>query len=186
MTAVFLFVLTGGGMTVYGSLASQPGDSLYAVKLGVERLRLDLARSPQKKTEVLVALANERLLEANRILETTNRPEVESAVREFKEKVEQAKQLAEQNHEQNALAQVEQLVSEKTLVIALQKTAAPALVPESPTEDPLAEAEKAAEAVEVEVKVRLSEAPPVLYTPEPTNPFELRANLLYTPYQPKP
>ena len=199
VAAVFLFIMTGGGMAVYGSLQSMPGDSLYSFKLSVERLRLDLARSPAKKNAVLVSLANERLHEADSILATNKRPEVQAAVQQFKDKVQKAKETAQGNDGQQAetLAQVQQLVGEKTLVIALQAKPQPqtdqpvgtkageSVVPE----DRLTAAKKAAEANQLKAKNVLVSAPPVLRplsTIEDKDTFAVHANLLYTPYQAKP
>lgn len=200
MVTVFLFLLTGGGMAVYGSLQSMPGDSLYSVKLGVERLRLDMARTPEKKSAMLMALANERLVEADHILQTANRPEVQIAVKQFKERVEKAKHLAEQepaSHKAEVLAEVKDLVADRTLMMAIEagqidmidKTATANLataeqdsvMTETSAKDALKNSlstEQVANIQSVPVKV--------LSTSTDRHTFELRADLLYTPYQPKP
>lgn len=194
LAAVFLFVITGGSMAVYGSLQSLPGDSLYSVKLGVERLRLDLARSPEKKTAVLFALANERLAEADKMLQTEQRPSVKVAVQEFKTKMEKTKQLAEQAPEKTIeiMTEMTALIEENTLVMAMKAS------DESEAQavsDRLAAAEKAAQEEAQKVQDDLTkeiiavqpEIKPVAQAPEPVhNPFDVKANLLYTPYQPKP
>jgi hypothetical protein len=58
-TVMLVFVLGGG--TVLASEGSMPGNPLYAVKLAAENVQVSLARSQEKKAELFVAMANERV-----------------------------------------------------------------------------------------------------------------------------
>ena len=66
---------------------SVPNDFLYPAKRHVESLRLDVARSDEAKTELLVAFADERLEEANTLLERgeVDRELVQEALNTLKE-----------------------------------------------------------------------------------------------------
>jgi hypothetical protein len=56
-----IFIL--GGSTVLAAAGSMPGNPLYAVKLGVEDLRVTLARSDETKVELYTAMADTRVNE---------------------------------------------------------------------------------------------------------------------------
>jgi hypothetical protein len=56
---MLLFVL--GGSTVLASADAMPGNALYSVKIGVENLQVNLTRSPERKIELYVNMANERV-----------------------------------------------------------------------------------------------------------------------------
>ena len=58
-TVMLVFVLGGG--TVLASEGSMPGNPLYAVKLAAENVQLKLTLSQDKKAELYVAMANERV-----------------------------------------------------------------------------------------------------------------------------
>ena len=58
-TVMLVFVLGGG--TVLASEGSMPGNPLYLVKLTTENIQVKLAGSQEKKAELYVALANERV-----------------------------------------------------------------------------------------------------------------------------
>ena len=60
-TVMLVFVLGGG--TVLASAGSMPGSPLYAVKLAAENVQVKLAWSQDKKTELYVAMADERVTE---------------------------------------------------------------------------------------------------------------------------
>ncbi len=62
-----LLILGGGGGVVAASNASVPGDSLYGVDLAVEKARIRLANSPEKKDELRVRFAKERVSEAEKV-----------------------------------------------------------------------------------------------------------------------
>ena len=60
-TAMFVFVL--GGSAVLAAQNVMPGNLLYAVKLTTENLQVRLAGSEEKKTELYIAMANQRITE---------------------------------------------------------------------------------------------------------------------------
>ena len=60
-TAMLVFVL--GGSAVLASKKVMPGNLLYAVKLTTENLQVRLAGSEESKTELYVAMSNERIAE---------------------------------------------------------------------------------------------------------------------------
>ncbi|MEZ4211261.1 MAG: DUF5667 domain-containing protein [Candidatus Paceibacterota bacterium] len=62
-----LLILGGGGGVVAAANASVPGDSLYGVDLAVEKARIKLANSSEKKDELRVKFANERVSEAEKV-----------------------------------------------------------------------------------------------------------------------
>ena len=60
-TVMLVFVLGGG--TVLASSGSMPGNPLYVVKLTAENIQVKLAGSQEKKAELYVAMADERVTE---------------------------------------------------------------------------------------------------------------------------
>jgi len=60
-TVMLVFVLGSG--TILASAGSMPGSPLYAVKLAAENVQVKLAWSQDKKTELYVAMADERVTE---------------------------------------------------------------------------------------------------------------------------
>ena len=60
-TAMLVFVL--GGSAVLASQNVMPGNLLYAVKLTTENLQVRLAGSEESKTELYVAMSNDRIAE---------------------------------------------------------------------------------------------------------------------------
>jgi hypothetical protein len=60
-TVMLVFVLGGG--TVLASAGSMPGSPLYAVKLATENLSIKLAGSEEKKAELYITMANQRVTE---------------------------------------------------------------------------------------------------------------------------
>ena len=60
--AVMLVFVLGGG-TVLAANGSMPGSPLYAVKLATENLSIKLAGSEEKKAELYITMANQRVTE---------------------------------------------------------------------------------------------------------------------------
>lgn len=65
----------------YASAAVVPGDFLYPLKTGLEKIELSLARAPEKKAEVYAELSARRLAEANVMTETKERPGTEEKIK---------------------------------------------------------------------------------------------------------
>jgi hypothetical protein len=65
--AIVLALVAGTGGVVYAADGAVPGDPLYGVDQAVESVRLNLAADPQATTELLLAFAEERLLEASEL-----------------------------------------------------------------------------------------------------------------------
>ncbi len=60
---IALLILGGGGGVVAASNASVPGDSLYGLDLAVEKAKLNFASSVEKKDELRIKFADERVAE---------------------------------------------------------------------------------------------------------------------------
>lgn len=58
---VILALVIAGGTTVYASQGSLPDDTLYPIKIGVEKLQLALTRSPEARASLHLRLAQRRL-----------------------------------------------------------------------------------------------------------------------------
>ena len=67
VTALVLALLLSSGGVIYAADASVPGDPLYGLDQAVESARLGLTRRPESVMELLLALADERLLEAEQL-----------------------------------------------------------------------------------------------------------------------
>ena len=76
-TVMLVFVLGGG--TVLASAGSMPGSPLYAVKLAAENVHVKLALSQEKKAELYVAMANERVDEMTWLVNNSNTQGLEAA-----------------------------------------------------------------------------------------------------------
>jgi hypothetical protein len=62
-----LLVVVGGSGVIYAADAAAPGDALYGLDQTVESVRLSLTTRPQATTRLLIALAQERLAEAEEL-----------------------------------------------------------------------------------------------------------------------
>ncbi len=67
-------LLAGGGMTVKASQNDLPGEPLYAVKTFSENVSLDFQNSPEAKVERLLELAQTRVQEMSRMVESGQTP----------------------------------------------------------------------------------------------------------------
>jgi len=71
--ASLLVLGCAGGGTVYAAQSSLPGDTLYAVKIGVENIQLALTAEPAEKANLHLELAQRRIDEAKKqIIENRN------------------------------------------------------------------------------------------------------------------
>jgi hypothetical protein len=67
VTALVLALLLSSGGVIYAADAAVPGDPLYGVDQAVESARLGLTHRPESVLNLLLALADERLLEAEEL-----------------------------------------------------------------------------------------------------------------------
>lgn len=65
---IALLLVLGGGGTVVASNSAVPGDALFGVDLAVERARISLATSEEKKNELRLKFAQERIEETEEIV----------------------------------------------------------------------------------------------------------------------
>lgn len=75
--ASLMLVVTGGG-AIAASAGTLPGDALYSVKRGTERIRLVLAVTPEADAHTHLAIARTRWVEAQQAVE--DRPDVVPAL----------------------------------------------------------------------------------------------------------
>jgi len=68
----------------YASAAVVPGDFLYPLKIGLEKIELNLARETEKKAEVYAELSARRLAEAKTMIEAGDGTEADKADKEEK------------------------------------------------------------------------------------------------------
>ena len=68
VTALVLALLLSSGGVIYAADAAVPGDPLYGVDRAVESARLGLTRRPESVMDLLLALADERLQEAEELV----------------------------------------------------------------------------------------------------------------------
>jgi hypothetical protein len=70
ISAIVLSIFTGGGVGVaYAADGAVPGDALYGVDTGVEAIRLFFAFAPERKVELALEFADERLEELQQLLD---------------------------------------------------------------------------------------------------------------------
>lgn len=74
---MLVFVLGGG--TVLASRNSMPGNPLYAVKLAAENIQVTLTGYEEKKTELYIAMADERLTEMTWMVDNGKTQNLEAA-----------------------------------------------------------------------------------------------------------
>jgi hypothetical protein len=65
--ALVIALIASSGGVIYAADAAVPGDPLYGVDQAVESARLGLTRRPESRMNLLLALADERLLEAEEL-----------------------------------------------------------------------------------------------------------------------
>ncbi|NIO71067.1 MAG: hypothetical protein GTN71_19050 [Anaerolineae bacterium] len=68
--AVVIGTAAVGGGVVWAASDSLPGDFIYPVKLTVENLRMDLARTPEAQVDLALQFAEERVAEIQAMVET--------------------------------------------------------------------------------------------------------------------
>lgn len=66
--AAFVLVFSGSIAGVAAARGSLPGDTLYPIKIGLEKAQVKLASSPRKKTELEISFAGKRLAEIKQII----------------------------------------------------------------------------------------------------------------------
>ncbi len=67
IAAIVLALVVGTGGVIYAADAAGPGDPLYGIDQAVESARLGLTHRPEAVMELLISLADERLLEAEEL-----------------------------------------------------------------------------------------------------------------------
>lgn len=80
VAGVLVLMAVAGGGTIATSNGSLPGEKLYGVKLGVERVRVTLARSDLSKAKLLVSFADRRVGEITSLVEQGKGPDVNNRV----------------------------------------------------------------------------------------------------------
>jgi hypothetical protein len=70
--AVVIALIVGGGVTTVGAHESGPGDFLFPLDRALERIELKLTRSSEKRSEVAIAHAEERLSELKVLIATSD------------------------------------------------------------------------------------------------------------------
>ncbi len=118
--------------TVQAARASLPGDTLYSVKLGIEKAQVGLTFSETKKTELEMSFATTRLEEVNEIINKNDQPEedqgiienqelaqdIEQAIQQFNSDLDSVqKRLEKLEHQEDSgedVLEISKLVNEKT------------------------------------------------------------------------
>jgi hypothetical protein len=67
VVAIVLVLVAGTGGVLYAAEGAVPGDPLYGIDRAMESARLSLTSEPQAAMELLLSLADERLLEAEKL-----------------------------------------------------------------------------------------------------------------------
>ena len=67
--AVLIFLFTGSFGAFIVSADAKPGDALFPVKLGYEKLQLQLTTRPEKKSELALKFSQQRLNEVDEVLQ---------------------------------------------------------------------------------------------------------------------
>jgi hypothetical protein len=78
--AIVVAVLSGTGGVAYAADGAGPGDPLYGIDRSMESIRLSLARGPQATIGLLLAHAEERLLEAEELPEKGSEKKLQLAL----------------------------------------------------------------------------------------------------------
>jgi hypothetical protein len=120
LVAVVLLGATGGG-AAYASQRSLPGDFLYPVKTGVERLQMAATSGAAAKADLHVTLADRRLEEAAKLIET-GRPFVsgslESAGRQLDSAIDELSKSTDVARTEDALKHMSAVTFNKQLELS--------------------------------------------------------------------
>lgn len=97
VAALALIVVLAAGTTgvAYAADGAVPGDSLYGIDRGVEQLELSLTQDPNKALERQVAFTDERLAEAEQLVEHGDAGHFEEAINNYDQSILAITQLAE-------------------------------------------------------------------------------------------
>ncbi len=82
LTLILIMLISGIGVTS-ASASALPGDSLYAVKRGVEELQLLFTIRPSKDAELLMKFSAERLQELEELLKLDSSQDLDLALQEY-------------------------------------------------------------------------------------------------------
>ena len=115
--AAFIFVISGGFVTVIASGNSLPGDPLYSVKMASESIELAVA-SQDEKAEVEIAQAGKRLDEMKKISKKPENADQGKIFKQlavsFKKKVDNAQDGLTKIEDNEKKAKIAQMINTKT------------------------------------------------------------------------
>lgn len=92
--AVVVALLAAGTGAAYAAEGALPGEALYPVKRGIERVRLALSNTPQDETELMTLFAGRRLGEAHALIAAGLPDEALRALAEYESSVDALLALA--------------------------------------------------------------------------------------------
>ena len=112
-SALVLTLLVSGFGVVRASANSLPGDGLYGVKLASEQIRLGINLSTKSDRALLIGFANERLEEAQKLLELERFNDLELAMRGLDETLESLALISvgEDDEDPGSLTHIEEKIA---------------------------------------------------------------------------
>ena len=87
-------LVVGSAGIAYAAQDTLPGDSLYGVKLGIERARLALAIDPDARVQLLTGFADKRIAEAGALIGSNREKDLGQALDEYQAEVDKVQMLA--------------------------------------------------------------------------------------------
>lgn len=103
IASLLLAVSLLGGGAVFASQSSLPGDILYPVKLGTEKIKIALANDNAKKASLHLEFASERLNELNQIIEKDKNvkdEQVDQVFAQYKTELDESEKILDQTTSQ--------------------------------------------------------------------------------------
>lgn len=113
--SLLLIISLLGGSAVFASQNSVPGDILYPVKLGAEKIKVALANGDAKKASLHLEFASERLNELNKIIEKDKNvkdEQLDQTFVQYKKELDESEKILDQTTSQKP--QIAAMIDEKT------------------------------------------------------------------------
>ncbi len=131
ITSLLLVMFAGTGV-VFAAERSHPGEFLYPVKKAVETIKINLTQNPEKKIQLHLDNANQRIEELENALEKSHTNEVQNITSSYEQEVKKATNEIKhiETNKEDVVKKVDQRLEDQTQKLEdLQKTAPTTFVP---------------------------------------------------------
>lgn len=125
--ASFLLVVLAGTGMVFAAERSHPGEILYPVKKAVDSIRINLTQNPEKKIQLHLDNANQRIEELENALEKGHTNEVQDITSSYEQEIKKATNEIKhiETNKEDVVKKVDQRLENQTQKLEDLKETAP-------------------------------------------------------------